>query len=420
MRTAKRGFWFLVFFASAISRLLFMAGKMYFSAKEGTEYMFRRANTLPGIVVMAVLIAGDVIANLIVKVPAIYSYFLSEKEETAAEEAATLGWRGRVVETTLKSAGAGYGLMQVGVAYFSTSLIVKTAAELLGTTLDELPMQAEIPLQVALIIAAILASDTYLGYDYQLIKKNAHTIAEKIDKNDYSTDKMALTKTLLCSSLNLATYPALAYFLAKPTLSSIPGVNKYVGDVGINIGTGIACLTTLLTVVSWLPSIYQHFAPKDANVQSVSHSAANLAPACEKRLLRGIAYPSGTIDSIGEGLTLFMSVLTVGTDLTNVNKYSWIIAPAALAGLNGFSVNLLFSTLPGVHKLENSIDQRHELAYRTNASEDPERAPLLVSDAAPVYTNPVSAAMLIFAPAATPAIAGISINAEDSLRLSQG
>lgn len=415
MRAIKRQFWLLVFFSSAVARLLFMAGKMYFSARQATEYLFRQANTLPGIIMMTVLIVSNLLTNLIAKVPAIHKYFLSEPEVTPPNEVKPLGWRGRVLETSLKTAGAGYGLIQVGAGYFSIALIVKTAAELMGKSLDELPLQEEIPLQVALIIAALLASDTYLGYDYPLIKKNARILAEAVDTNDFAADKTALLKTLLCSSLNLATFPALAYFYCKPTLTALPGSDKFLGEVGVNIGISIACLITLLTVITWLPSVYKHFSGSTESNAVVNSGNQRASIDCRKLLLRSVAYPAITIDSLGEGLALFIAVITTGTALFNSDEYGWMIAPAAIAGLNGFFINLLFATLPGVHKFETHLEKNREAAYRWRGDE--ESAPLLSENSEPIYGNPITAQMLTFSPSATQA-QRMDLNVSDAERIS--
>ncbi|VVC76334.1 hypothetical protein AQUSIP_16450 [Aquicella siphonis] len=331
---------------SVVSRAIYNGGQGFYSLIKVMDY-FKATGHPAATAAIGVGVTGTVGSTFLVKTVPTYSQVSSSPQN---EEQAPLGWGGWITDGALKTSGMIYGGMNAVSAYFLTTLISEGLNNLVSAE-AETALWKDILIQIGAVIVAGATLYNYYTNDYRYIKQNTRIIGESVDERHFALNK-SMAKTLATSSLNLVTYPMQAFFFAKPSIAGLPYLGKALGTTGTNILSGLASGTTLLTVVSWLPSVYKHF-----NQQPGADAQAVVIPANCKTISYKIAsYTTGTLDSLGSnGLGPFISVIFTMNTLFQLNPYGWIIGLAALCGLNAFFMNLLFSTKEGTDSTLNLL-----------------------------------------------------------------
>lgn len=381
------GFWtslknYAVTGISVVGRVIYNAGQTLYSVGSAVKY-FNGENHPAGFAGTAVAVAGTIGSTLLGKSVPTYDR-IAHPERHTLDELAPLNTGGKVVDYSLRTSGLIYGGMTSMSAYFLTIVLSKYLDSLL-TNDPETALWKEVLMQIGGAAVAGANFYNYFSNDYRFIKQNTHQIAESVDQRSIACN-MTMLKTMGTSALNLLTYPMQAYFFAKPAISNIPYVGEKLGPVGTNVLTGVACATTFLTVVSWLPSVYNHFSAtsRDENQQEI------VVPVnCKTTSYKIAAYTTGLIDSIGgSGLGPFISVVFTMNQLFGSNPYGWIIGLAALCGLNAMFMNLLFSVKQGTKSTLETL-------YRTDVDVR-ETEPLLAAEEGRFYTRDLPRGTLVF------------------------
>lgn len=376
------GFWasvknYAVTGLSVTGRVIYNAGQTFYGMVSVTNYFMGNGNSasasglggIGGTTGNAIAVAGTISSTLLVKTIPTYDQ-IAHPERHTQQALSELKVGGKIVDYSLRGSGLIYGTITSISGYFLTT-VLSEAIDSLVSTEPETALWKEIVMNVAGGVVAIASFYNYFSNDYRFIKQNTHQIAASIDERHIACNKI-MAKTLGTTALNLATFPAQAYFFAKPAIKNIPYLGEKMGPIGSNVLTGIACLTTFLTVVSWLPSVYNHFA---ATTRDENQREIVIPVNCKTRSYKIASYVTGAIDSVGNnGLGPFISVIFTMNQLFGSDPYGWIIGLAALCGLNAMFMNFLFSVKQGTNSTLETI-------YRDDveASSD-EVEPLIVAE----------------------------------------
>lgn len=340
--------------AFALIKTIHSAGLNYFSTDEFGKWAFHTdtpegASQISMNTLMLLTMLGGIGINLFVSIPAFYRQFTPSTPIENAVDTRETSIGEKIVSLPLKAGAWSYGVMTAFLGYFLTQKLSELIASLSGTKTDDALWKLIIIDISALLVAAVVFLK-YAAYDIKLCQNNANRISSAIIKRDLPFDKAAAITSIL-ALLTLLIYPMQAFFFAKPALQNIPLINK--SEFTVNALTAICCLVTFITVINWLPAIYDFFSQKSA-------SADERAPLLSRREhalikpLRAIAYGSGLLDSSAQGMAAFMGIIVVASTLFGLGAYSpFVIIAAALAMLNGIILNMSFSVAPGVNKTLN-------------------------------------------------------------------
>ncbi len=351
-----------------VCRMGYAAGQTFFNIESANKYL--KINGKAGsTAVNAISITGTILSTLIGKSPAALKLFSSAKEAsqtaTIPQQLPPLGWTAWTVKKTIDGSGLFYGFTNSIAGYFGT----KVLGEALGAK-KKAPL---IAVEVCSVNIALGSLVSYFAYDFKMIKKNSEIIARAIDRA--ITEKhIEFNKPLIYTSAAavaiIPTYVGQAYFWAKPSIAALPYADAILHKTGIEIMILLACITTLFTVVGWLPSIYTYF---DGPQAEPDEERVKIPKTSFSTALKIAAYAAGAIDSLGSnGLGPFISMIFTMTHLFNANPYSWIIGYAVLCGLFAALTNMMFSVMPGLDEAEQTI-------YKRSHADNSELLPLMVN-----------------------------------------
>lgn len=344
---------------SVIGRVVYNSGQALYSMNSVVNYFMGNSNPassagmaggIGGITGTTVAVAGTLGSTLLGKTVPTYDR-VAHPERHTHQTLSELNTAGKFVDYSLRGSGLVYGTITSISAYFLT-MVLSNAIDGLISAEPESALWKSILMNVAGGVVAVASFYNYFSNDYRFIKENTHQIADSLSHGHIACNAN-MAKTLATTALNLATFPAQAYFFAKPAIQGIPYVGDKLGPVGENVLTGVACATTFLTVASWLPSVYNHFA---ASTRDENQREVNIPVNCKTRSYKIASYTTGLIDSIGNnGLGPFISVIFTMNQLFDTNPYGWVIGLAALCGLNAMFMNLLFSVKQGTNSTLETI-----------------------------------------------------------------
>lgn len=352
--------YFIVAPVCVTGRVIYNAGQTLYYIQNASNY-FHISNHPASTVMTSVSVAGTMGSTLLRNTVPTYKQFApyENQEGEPTPEERPLGWAGKITTGILQGSGIFYDLMSSVAGYFGTVLLSEAVATALNSDAHDAVWKEAI-VQTGAILVTLSYLYSYSGFDYKYIKRNIRILSENVDERNFTFNRN-VAKTLAASALNFYTYPSQAFFLTVPSLKAIPYAEKILTSTGINVLAGTAAVTTFLTVVTWLPSVYAAFAnkPSASNADQPVEIPKTCARTCASTSIKIASYTMGTIDSAGgNGLGPGISVILTMNKVFKVNPYGWVIGLGAVCGLNAAAVNFLFSVIPGLRELLEAVSAK--------------------------------------------------------------
>lgn len=349
--------------ACSLGKLAYSAGQTYFGMKRVSNYIFQDTTHPANIIIPCVAVTGGFGVNLITRVPAIFKKFgpnsMPEENERTEQAAPEIGYLGSFFNLIFQASGHLSAFFSALNAHFGTVILSESIAEFLNSDAHDQAWK-EGMVQGAALLVAMTALATYYAYDFKMLKQNSIKLAQKIDQKDFSFDRNT-AKTLTISALNLIASPILAKFWTAPAIVKIPYANKILKDTGVNCITWTASISSFISGITTLPSIYAYFDQNE--MKNISDTALTKA-------FRYATYITGGIDSLAAGLCAFIGIVDTAQGSLDMNPYGYIISYAIPSGLSASAQNGMFSVWPGYINLIKDL----------NSPDSPEAQPFLQAD----------------------------------------